>query len=328
MRRISLIVAIAVGLVLTHASRARAFYAPPFVRFGIALRHLAANFSASGAVDVMDLSTGLSIGYNENEPMPAASTIKVPVMVEVFRQLENQTFDLQRRVTLLESDKDYGSGDLCYAPAGSEYTVEQLLAKMIDISDNTAANMLIRLVGRRNINLEMRRLGLRHTFLDGEIRTDDWSIRQTLVTSPRDMVHLLALMARRDLIDEWSSSEMISILEGDQINTLLPEPLPPDVPIAHKTGSLDDTLDDVGIVYEPDAPYVIAVMTTHLPSLGMGRTFIHALSRLAFADEARFARWRSIAGIATFDATTATISPDVRYWEHSAGTDTNTASGG
>ena len=69
-------------------------------------------------------------------------------------------------------------------------------------------------------------------------------------------------MAHGELVDQWSSNEMISILEADQVNTLLPQPLPPDVPIAHKTGSFFDTLNDAGIVYAENAPYVIAVMTT------------------------------------------------------------------
>jgi len=276
------------------------------------------NFPASTAVEVMDLSTGYHIGYNAAAVMPAASTIKVPVMVEVFRQLEEGRFDLDRRVTLLESDKDYGSGELCDDPVGSTYTVEDLLDKMIDISDNTATNMLIRLVGLRNINREMYSLGLDHTHLRGYVRTDTWSVRQALESSPQDMVHLLALMAERKLVDDWSSNEMISILEGDQINTLLPEPLPQGIPIAHKTGSFFDTLNDVGIVYA-EAPYVIAVMTTHLPSLDLGREFIRNLSLLTFQEEARMSAWRNVVGIRPFDATDGITPPDLRYWEHSAG---------
>ena len=99
-------------------------------------------------------------------------------------------------------------------------------------------------------------------------------------------------MARGELVDEWSSNEMIAMLEADRYNTLLPEPLPDDVAIAHKTGSLFDTLNDAGIVYAGAAPYVIAVMTTALPSQTIGRAFIHTISRLAYADELRFAHWR------------------------------------
>ena len=182
---------------------------------------------------------------------------------------------------------------------------------------NTATNMLIRLVGRHTINDSMLHLGLEHTRLRGDIRTQQWSIRQTLRTSPADLVRLLALMARRELVDEWSSNEMISILEDDEYNTLLPEPLPDDVTIAHKTGSFFDTLNDAGIVYAADAPYVIAVMTTGLPSQDLGRAFIHSLSRLVYSDEVSFARWREETGFVppfSMSAPSASRAPDLRYW--------------
>ncbi len=302
----------------------------PFRSLTIGLRHLAARLPASSAVEVLDLSTGFRVGYNANAVMPAASTIKVPVMVEVFRQLEAGRFDLNRRVTLRSSDKDYGSGDLCDAPAGSSYRVSDLLAKMIDISDNTATNMLIRLVGRHSINATMENLGLQRTHLSSDVRTSNWAVRGALRSSPADMVRLLALMARRELVDEWSSNEMISILEEDQINTLLPEPLPVDVPIAHKTGSFFDTLNDVGIVFEEDAPYVIAVMTTHLPSLATGRTFIRSLSRMAFQQEAQLAHWRTIAGFqpAPNARAASIVAPDIRYWSNPAAVPNNGSGSG
>jgi beta-lactamase class A len=291
---------------------------PPMQSLRADLHRLVVHFPASTAVEVVDLSTGYHIGYNAAAAMPAASTIKVPVMVEVFRQLEAGRFDLDHRVTLLASDKDYGSGDLCDEPVGSTYSVDELLSKMIDISDNTATNMLIRLVGLHSINRTMVDLGLQRTRLTGYVRTDSWSVRQALESSPADMVHLLTMMAKRELVDDWSSNEMISILEDDQINTLLPQPLPQGIAIAHKTGSFFDTLNDVGIVYG-DAPYVIAVMTTHLPSLDIGRTFIRTLSLLTFQHEARMAEWRGIAGFGAFEATNGITPPDLRYWEHSGG---------
>jgi beta-lactamase class A len=307
---------------------ARAYLPPPLAALNHDARRLAARLPASSGLEIFDLDTGYHAGFNAAASMPAASTIKLPVMVEVFTQLEAGRFDLNRRVTLLARDKDWGSGELCDAPAGTTYTVAELLAKMIDISDNTATNMLIRLVGRRNINTGMVALGLRRTHLAGDVRTEGWSIRQTLRTSPSDLVHLLALMARRDLVDEWSSHEMITILEADQFNTLLPEPLPDDVAVAHKTGSLFDTLNDAGIVYANDAPYVIAVMTTALPSLDLGRAFIHSISRLAYSDELRFAHWRAATGVSpSFElqsaSTGATDSPDVRYWSQASAHNTD-----
>lgn len=243
------------------------------------------------ALEIKDLATGYTSGVNANTVMPAASTIKIPIMVEVFRQMEAGKFDLNRRIHLEASDRDWGSGDIAGAPVGSGFTVSDLLTQMITVSDNTAANMLIRLVGRSNINAEMSDLGLHHTHLADYIRTAEWSVRRTLRTTPADMVSLLTDMAKHQLIDEWSSREMIGILEHQQINTLLPVPLPDDVLIAHKTGSFDDTLNDVGIVFGPE-PYVIAVMTTDLPSLSSGRTFIRHISKMAYTNLQKFGEWR------------------------------------
>lgn len=321
LRRVAISVAIALLVFAAWIPRAVAAAAElpaPLAELNHDVRKLANRFPAPSALEVFDLSTGYHMGFNAASSMPAASTIKIPVMVEVFRQLAAGRFGLNHKVTLRASDKDWGSGELCDARAGSAHAVSELLEKMIDISDNTATNMLIRLVGRARINHSMAELGLQHTHLTDDIRTEGWGIRRQLRTSPADLVHLLALMAHRQLVDEWSSNEMISILEQDQYNTLLPEPLPDNIPIAHKTGSFFDTLNDAGIVYADDAPYVIAIMTTALPSKDAGRKFIRSISRLAYTDEVRLARWRQSSGL-TFPFASGSpagngASPDVRYW--------------
>jgi beta-lactamase class A len=304
--------AFALWISIIAPAPALAYLPPPLAGLNHEIRSLARHLPAAIALDVFDINTGYNAGFNAARSMPAASTIKVPVMVEVFAQLEAGRFDLQRHVMLEAGDKDYGSGELCDAPVGTTYSVADLLAKMIDISDNTATNMLIRIVGRRSINRQMNDLGLSRTHLGGDVRTGGWAIRENLRTSPADLVHLLALMARGELIDEWSSNEMIAILKADEINTLLPEPLPPDVAIAHKTGSLNDTLNDAGIVFASDAPYAIAVMTTGLRSKELGRDFIHSVSRLAYSEELRLARWRQAS---TVDAPSTGLSPDASYWQ-------------
>jgi beta-lactamase class A len=327
LRRAASLLAFALLTEITSIAPARAYLPPPFASLNHEVRSLARHVPGAIALDVLDLDTGYNAGLNAAKSMPAASTIKLPVMVEVFAQLEAGSFDLARRVTLEAADKDYGSGVLCDEPVGTTYAVSDLVEKMIDISDNTATNMLIRLVGRHNINRRMGELGLSHTHLAGDVRTDFWSIRRTLRTSPADLVHLLSLMARGELVDQWSSNQMISILEADQINTLLPAPLPPNIPIAHKTGSLDDTLNDAGIVFAADAPYVIAVMTTALHSQDLGRAFIHSVSRLAYADELRLAHWReSTDGEPSAEQDeSAAASPDAQYWSDDTPADAPTA---
>ncbi|MGH7756257.1 MAG: serine hydrolase [Vulcanimicrobiaceae bacterium] len=283
------------------ASPAAAIFLPaPLERLHVRLDALRQHAPGHIALEVEDLATGLAIGVNERTSMPAASTIKIPVMVEVFKQMELGSIGLNSRVHLEARDRDYGSGDICDARTGTAFSVRTLLDKMIDESDNTAANMLIRLVGRTHVNRTMRDLGLRQTELRSDIRTASNGIRYTLRTSASDMVRLLARMAQNRLVDSWSSREMLAILANQQINTLLPVPLPHDVTIAHKTGSLHDTLNDVGIVEQEGEPYVIAVMTTNLRSLWSGRDFIRHVSLLAYDSLEKLATWRVAQGFPAF----------------------------
>jgi len=289
----------------------------PLAHLTASLKAMVRHAPGQVAFDIIDLASGYSTGYDSGASMPAASTIKIPVMVEVFRQLEAGRFDLNHHVALRGSDKDWGSGELCDARAGRSYTVSTLLDKMIDISDNTATNMLIRLVGRRSINATMASMGLRHTVLTNDIRTEGYGIRYELRSSPHDLALLLSKMARQRLVDEWSSIQMIAILTGQEHNTLIPEPLPPELAIAHKTGTLHDTLNDVGIVYAENAPYVIAVMTTDLPTLTAGRRFIRGISKVAYREMSALADWRNAAGVdIDSDAATAVppLPPDVSAW--------------
>jgi len=288
----------------------------PLAGFQAALNALTMRAPGHVAIEVQDVATGASTGINEFAEMPAASTIKIPVMVEVFRQLGLGRFDLNRVVHLEASDRDWGWGELCDARPGKGYPVSTLLSLMIDDSDNTATNMLIRLVGRQHINATMARLGLTHTRLSDFIRSNG-PIRWALRSSPSDMTRLLAKMAKQQLLDPWSSRAMIAILERQHHNSLLPEPLPPSTPIAHKTGSLHDTLNDVGIVFPGTDAYVIAVMTTDLPDLDAGRSFIRGVSRMAYTALEHFSVWRASSedlGFPAADATTAATPADLRMW--------------
>ena len=294
----------------------------PLVALQSELSLAAAHAPGRVGIEVEDLATGMTSGVNESDSLPAASTIKIPVMVEVFKQMEAGTIELSTVVHLENRDRDWGWGDMADAPDGTKRTVKQLLWLMITQSDNTATNELIRLVGRTHINATMAGLGLSHTRLGDYIRSQTDTIRYALRTSPHDMVRLLDAIARDRLVDEWSSREMLAILEGQTHNGLLPVPLPKDVRIAHKTGSLHDTLNDVGIVYHDDEPYVIAVMTTQLPDLDLGRAFIHKVSRITYDALGRFATWREGEGIAAFssgdplaDGSRQPLAPDIQMWD-------------
>lgn len=313
LRRLFAAAAIVVSTALTSVRAEAALPAGPLVDLQTQLAAMSMHAPGHVGIMVEDLTTGLSSSVNANSSMPAASTIKIPVMVEVFRRLALGQFDLNRSIGLLGSDRDSGSGSLCYARAGSRYTVGRLLTLMITVSDNTATNMLIRLVGRSSINQTMQNLGLTRTKLTDFIRSDG-PIRYALRSSPQDMIRLLEAMADHRLIDDWSSGEMIAILSGQQHNGLIPQPLPVGTEIAHKTGELHDTLNDVGIVFLHQEPYAIAVMTTNLSTLDAGYRFIRGVSRLAYDELARFADWRESNGLPSLPTAFSGSSPDVKMW--------------
>ncbi len=322
--------ALAMGAFTTTRSNATGLEGP---LADLQTRLVSAGMHAPGRVGIAveDLATGETSGFNSTASLPAASTIKIPVMIEVFKQMEAGDLDLNTVVHLEDRDRDWGWGDMADAPAGVAKTVKQLLMLMITESDNTATNMLIRKVGRANVNETMADLGLHATRLGDYIRSQTDTIRYALRTSPHDMLELLDAIARDKMIDEWSSRQMLAILEGQTHNGLLPVPLPADVKIAHKTGSLHDTLNDVGIVYQENEPYVIAVMTTQLPDLDLGRAFIHRVSRLTYDELSRFAAWREDQGIAAFSPDDASYSsrdgslaganssPDEQMWDSTPG---------
>jgi hypothetical protein len=133
------------------------------------------------------------------------------------------------------------------------------------------------------------------------------------------MAYLLTKMAKEQLIDEWSSRAMIKILRDQKHNSLLPEPLPAGTQIAHKTGTLHDTLNDVGIVYGAagDDPYVIAVMTTDLPTLESGRRFIRGVSKMTYAALEHLGSLRDDGGFTTNAESerAAPLTPEQQMWQ-------------
>jgi len=228
---------------------------------------------------------------NRAPGMVAISVLDLNHGYEVMRQIALHRFTFERTVSLYDTDRDCGYGELCDAAWGSQYTVWQLLWSMITVSDNTAANMLIRLVGRQNINQTMQSLGLTQTWLGDTIHSDG-DVRE-LRSSANDMSRLLLMMADHRLINAKADDAMLEILAGQRHNRMLPAWLPKNITIAHKTGTLHDTLNDVGIVELNGSPYVICVFTTHLGDLDDGERFIRQVSLLtyrAFSQRAQLAQ--------------------------------------
>ncbi len=205
-----------------------------------------------------NLITGETFGFQEDMPLEAASVIKIPVLIEAFLRLREGTLNKDDMVTIRKEDKLPSCGALTYMHDGLTVTFEDLYTLMIIVSDNTAANLLIKHLGMENINATLRKLGLRHTKISRllfDARQAALGIQNYI--SAGEMGMLLEKMYFGELISPEASLEMLRILKNQRLNGKIPFFIHGKADIAHKTGEDDGITHDVGIVYAPQ-PFVIA----------------------------------------------------------------------
>ena len=197
-----------------------------------------------------NLKTGETIGFNENEPFIAASVIKIPILIEVLRQIEEGKLKEDDLVEVKEQDKMPSCGALTYMHDGLKVTVKDLYTLMIIHSDNTATNMLIRIAGIDNINNTIKELGCRATKLNRLLFDEEEQRKgkENYIT-PYEMGYLLEKAYKKELISPSISQEMLRVLKLQRINHKIPYLLPDDLVVGHKTGEDQGITHDVGIIY-------------------------------------------------------------------------------
>lgn len=219
---------------------------------------LANNPKLQAGVLIADLHTGAYIDINSSAPLSAASTIKVPILVALFQDVDKGKIRLDETLALQPEMIATGSGDLQYKKPGTKFTVLELATKMIVISDNTATNMLVaRLGGAEGLTQRFRSWGLTATALRNALP----DIEGMNTSSPKELATLMALVNQGQLVSLPSRDRILSIMQNNQINTLLPQGLGSGALIAHKTGNIGSLLADVGLVNMPSGKsYIISVM--------------------------------------------------------------------
>ena len=236
---------------------------------------------------IEDLQTGRTIVWNENQPLPAGSVIKLPIAVSVFEQELAGKLQLDAEVVLKATDKADGSGVLKRTRSGTKLTVANLLELMLQRSDNTATNILTDLLGLEEINGSCQRQGLTATCMPRYIM--DLAARDNKIenyTSATDMGRLLKSLYARQILDPPTSAQLLEILKGQHVRDRLPRYLPPGVVVAHKTGLMKDACHDVGILYGRNHDYVIAVLTTEFGSYTQAKQAIGQIGRAVYQYDA------------------------------------------
>lgn len=240
-----------------------------------------------------DLETGDSLFRNAGDSFHAASTMKVPVMIELFRQMDAGTLRPDQGILLANQFASIVDGSpyslnaaddsdsLAYTLIGTQVTVRDLIEHMITRSSNLATNALIALAGADRANATAHALGARDIKVLRGVE-DSRAFQKGLnnTTTARDLAVLLEAIETGRAATRASCNEMREVLLHQEFNAEIPAGLPPGIRVAHKTGWITGVLHDAAIVYPPGRkPYVLVVLTRGIPEETVARQLIVELSR-------------------------------------------------
>ena len=254
--------------------------------------------TASGkfAVAFIDLQSGERLCRNENERFHAASTIKTPVMIEVFNQAQKRNFSLDDSLDVVNSFSSIADGssysllpssdsdDSLYSRVGKRERIGTLVFHMITVSSNLAANLLIQKVGTRNVQKTMELLGVHDIHVLRCVEdTKAYEAGKNNTVTAKSLALLYLKLARKEVLSRKSSEKMLSILLQQKFRDMIPARLPRAVNVAHKTGSSPGVQHDSGIVYLPDGrKYVLVVLSKDLQEQKTGISVGAQISKIIF----------------------------------------------
>jgi beta-lactamase class A len=250
------------------------------------------NFS----VAYKNLNTGDTLFIRADRSYHAASTMKTPVMVEVFRQAGQGKFSLNDSLVLTNTFKSILDGSefslfrtddsdtSIYDHIGEKRTIYSLMYGMIIVSSNMATNLIIDLVGARNVESLMQEQGLTGLHVLRGVE-DKKAYRAGLsnTTEARDQLRLYEMIDNHTLADSASSAAMINILLDQKFRDILPAQLPKEIKIAHKSGSIAGLAHDGGIIFLPDGRrYVLILLSDELEDEAAGVNAMATVSKLIY----------------------------------------------
>ena len=223
------------------------------------------------AIAVKHLKLGDSYEHNAEKPMPTASLIKFPVMVAVYDAVQKGNLSLDDMIELKKEDKVPGSGILtAHFSPGAKIPLRDAIHLMIVYSDNTATNLVLDKLGLATTNEFMDSLGCPETRIHSKVFRADTSIAPDRSkrfglgsTTARDMVALTELLHSHKLVSKQASQQMLDHMFACDDKKKVPRSLPTGTRVAHKTGSVNASRTDAGIMETPSGPIAFCILTTN-----------------------------------------------------------------
>lgn len=254
------------------------------------LRRIADSFKGVMGVQFIDLTDGVRVGVNERLVFPQGSSIKVAILIELFRQAESRPALLRERQRVTGATQAAGSGILKHFVEGSSaLSNEDLAVLMIGLSDNTATDLLIDAVGMDSVNQTMASLGAAQTKLQRKMVRPEASARgEENLSTPQEAAALMARIARCELpVSREACARIRQILEIPRGNAVR-RAVPSEVSVASKPGGIAGVSVIWAIVEVPDRPFVFTAMTNY--GRGDGGEAIERAAQASYDYAARLAR--------------------------------------
>ncbi len=259
-------------------------------------QRIAAVPGAQAAIWLQDLATGDTLAINAAASFHAASTMKVPVMIELFRRADAATISLDSAVPLrnqftsivdgspfaLNAGDDSDSS--LYLKVGQRVSLRELNEHMITRSSNLATNAVIELLDARTVNSTAHALGASTIQVRRGVEdTKAFNAGLNNTTSARDLGVLMAALAQDHAASRRACEAMRAILLKQEFNEEIPAGLPKGTPVAHKTGWITATTHDAAIIYPPRRPpYVLVILTRAIPERAVAQKLMAGISRDAW----------------------------------------------
>jgi beta-lactamase class A len=266
----------------------------PLQRLQASIERTTKSVNATWGIYVKSLETSEEISIDADRQMETMSTIKIPLMIEAFEQIKAGRFKLTDKYTFVQADSQPGTGTIQRLDPGAVMTIKDLITMMIIVSDNTATEVLYRMVGGPDaVNARMQTLGLQKTramnvpskwfpVLRSAPTTEQFYRDGKYpfgLSTPREMGRLLEMMERGTLVDKESSDLMLRIMRGQLYRTRIPRYVT-GYTIPHKTGDfLPYVGDDVGMLEAPGRTIVLSVFTGN--HFGSGEMLENAIGLVA-----------------------------------------------
>jgi beta-lactamase class A len=216
-------------------------------------------------IAILDLTNQHNLLLNADEVFPTASTIKIAILAELYRQAQQGKLKLDDTYTLQQSDLVGGSGiSNALTPGVTKLTLRDVAALMISVSDNSATNILIDRIGLANVNRLLDSLDLIHTRLRRKMMDIKAAAEgRENVATPRELMQLLDALYRGKVLNKQFNDDYFNLLSTPK-SSYIPRELPEDLKVANKPGELEGVRNDCGLVFNGSRPYILCAMSTYV----------------------------------------------------------------